>query len=62
MVESHPELCFAKLNKNQPIIENKRTKEGEQKRLDVLQRYYPEARRVVEKILADVPYRKKTMM
>ena len=60
LTESHPELCFAKLNHNQPIMENKRTEEGEQKRLEVLQRYYPEARLVVDKYLADVPYRKKT--
>lgn len=60
LTESHPELCFAKLNSNQPVLENKHTKEGEQKRLEILQRYYPEARLVVDKYLADVPYRKKT--
>lgn len=60
LIESHPELCFAKLNRNQPILENKCMKEGEQKRLEVLQKYYPDARLVVDKYLADVPYRKKT--
>jgi len=60
LVESHPELCFTKLNHKQPILENKRTKEGEQKRLEVLRQNYPEARSVVDKYLADVPYRKKT--
>lgn len=60
LAESHPELCFAKLNGNQPILENKHTREGEQKRLEVLQRYYPEAKLVVDKYLADVPYRKNT--
>jgi predicted RNase H-like nuclease len=28
--------------------------------LEVLQRYYPEARLVVNQYLADIPYRKKT--
>jgi predicted RNase H-like nuclease len=55
LIESHPELCFAKLNRNQPILEKKSTKEGEQKRLEVLQKYYPDTRFVVEKYLADVP-------
>lgn len=59
LVESHPEFCFSKLNCNKPIMENKLTEEGQQKRLDILERYYPDSRRVVEKYLSDVPYRKK---
>ena len=59
LVESHPEFCFSKLNSNRPVLENKSTNEGQQKRLDILERYYPSAREVVEKFLADVPYRKK---
>lgn len=60
LVESHPEFCFSKLNNNNnPVMENKLTNEGQQKRLEILHRYYPEASKVVEKFLADVPYRKK---
>lgn len=44
IVESHPEVCFAMLNfdgKNPvPIIENKKSKEGMNKRLDLLSKYY----------------------
>ena len=43
IVESHPEVCFAMLNFNEknplPIIENKKTKEGMNKRLDLLSEY-----------------------
>lgn len=59
LVESHPEFCFSKLNNNKPVMENKLTLEGQQKRLDILESYYSDARRVVEKFLNDVPYRKK---
>lgn len=60
LLESHPEFCFAKLNNNTPIFENKMTEEGKQRRLAVLQKHYPEAENVINKYLADVPYRKKT--
>jgi len=59
LVESHPEFCFSKLNSNRPVIENKSTNEGQQKRLEILRKYYPGVSEVVEKFLADVPYRKK---
>lgn len=60
LLESHPEFCFLKLNNNQPILEHKTSDEGQQKRLEVLRKYYPKADQVVEKFLADVPFRKKT--
>lgn len=44
IVESHPEVCFAILNFNgdspEPIYENKKTKEGMDKRLELLSKYY----------------------
>jgi predicted RNase H-like nuclease len=59
LLESHPEFCFSKLNNNQPILEHKMTAEGQQRRLEVLMKYYPEANKVIDKFLTDVPYRKK---
>ncbi len=60
LLESHPEFCFSKLNNNQPILEDKKTDEGKEKRIEVLKKYYPQADQVVDKFLADIPYRKKT--
>lgn len=59
LLESHPEFCFSKLNNNQPILEDKISVEGQQKRIEVLRKYYPQADQVIDKFLADVPYRKK---
>ncbi|WP_425802542.1 DUF429 domain-containing protein [Desulfitobacterium sp. Sab5] len=59
LVESHPEFCFSILNNSEPVYEKKSTLEGQQKRLEILQQYYPQAKEVVEKFLADGPYRKK---
>jgi len=60
LLESHPELCFSKLSGNQPIMENKTTAEGRNKRMEVLRRHYPAGDKVIEKFLADGPNRKKT--
>jgi predicted RNase H-like nuclease len=60
LLESHPEFCFSKLNNNQPILEHKTSAEGQQKRLEILRKYYSKSDQVVEKFLADVPFRKKT--
>lgn len=60
LLESHPELCFSKLNGNQPIMEKKTTSEGHNNRLEILRRYYPAADKVIEKFLSDGPNRKKT--
>lgn len=59
LLESHPEFCFSKLNNNQPILEDKMSAEGQQKRLEVLSKYYSQANQVVDKFLSDIPYRKK---
>ncbi|MGH4117428.1 DUF429 domain-containing protein [Clostridium sp.] len=59
LVESHPEFCFLKLNNNIPVLENKKSKEGQHKRLEIIRRYYPDANQVVDKFLYDVSSRKK---
>lgn len=59
LMESHPEFCFMKLNNDVPILEKKSTEEGQQKRISLLKRFYPEAGQGVEKFLADVPSRRK---
>lgn len=59
ILESHPEFCFMKLNKGKPIHEKKTTFEGQERRLEVLETYYPKARDVMETFLHDVPSRKK---
>jgi len=48
LVESHPEFCFAALNKNNPILDNRQTLLGVQKRMEALSKYYPESYAVVE--------------
>jgi len=40
LLESHPELCFAKLNDGKPILENKHRPEGLSRRIELLSRYY----------------------
>lgn len=60
LLESHPEFCFSKINNNQPMLEDKMSAEGQRKRLEVLNKHYHQANQVVDKFLADVPYRKKT--
>lgn len=55
LVESHSEFCFAVLNKNTPIRENKQTLIGVQKRVEVLNQYYPESFSVVEQFQRTAP-------
>lgn len=59
LMESHPEFCFSKLNNGIPVYESKTTEEGQQKRLEILQRYYHPTKEVIKKFLSDVPSRKK---
>lgn len=60
LMESHPELCFMKLNANRPVLENKMSAEGRETRMDILRSYYPLADQVLARYLAEVPSRKKT--
>ncbi|KAF0193514.1 MAG: 7 8-dihydro-8-oxoguanine triphosphatase [Bacillota bacterium] len=60
LLESHPELCFMKLNGNRPVLEHKMSAEGRDIRMSILRGYYPLADEVVARYLAEVPSRKKT--
>ncbi|EDT73544.1 DUF429 domain-containing protein [Clostridium butyricum] len=59
LLEAHPEICFAKLNGDKAVIENKTKEDGQKKRLEILKKYYSDSKRVVEKFLQEVPSRKK---
>ena len=52
-------MCFAKLNNEKPILENKTKIEGQNRRIDILSRYYEDTDKVVSKFLNDVKSRKK---
>ena len=41
--EVHPELCFWALNNGQPMESKKKSKEGEEERLNVLRKFFPPA-------------------
>jgi predicted RNase H-like nuclease len=60
LLESHPEFCFLKLSGGKPDLGDKKTEDGRNSRLEVLDKHYPGAGEVVDKFLADVPGRKKT--
>lgn len=59
LLEGHPEICFAKLNDNKAVAENKTKKDGQKKRLEILKKYFKNSELVVEKFLEEVPKRKK---
>ena len=46
--EMHPEVCFWALNKRSAMVHKKSISEGYEERLDVLIRYYAQARKTVE--------------
>jgi len=46
--ESHPELCFAKFNDDEPLTSKKSTKQGHDERLDILSRLYDDARNLYD--------------
>lgn len=39
--EAHPEVVFAALNQEQPLVHKKKTREGEAQRLSLLEPYFP---------------------
>jgi len=51
--ESHPEVAFCVLNGGRPIMENKATDEGANKRIELLMKYYPYTNDVVVKFYTD---------
>lgn len=59
LVEGHPEICFAKLNHDKAVLENKTKPDGQEKRLEILREYYNDSNLVIDKFLKDVPARKK---
>lgn len=59
LLESHPEFCFVKLNGGQPVLEHKASLEGQEIRMEILRRYYPQADGVLDKYRAYFPRRKK---
>jgi predicted RNase H-like nuclease len=50
--ESHPELCFASLRRGRPIAQNKKTTEGFQARIEVLETHCPNAGRIIDMALS----------
>lgn len=46
--ECHPELCFRALNGNQAMQYNKKKREGQQERLQVLEKYLPQCHALFE--------------
>jgi predicted RNase H-like nuclease len=51
LYESHPELCFYHLNNNLSIFENKKTTEGQLKRITLIKNYLPGFEKELEKFL-----------
>lgn len=48
--ECHPELCFRALNGNRAMQYNKKKVNGQQERLAVLERYFPQCRALFEQV------------
>lgn len=46
--ESHPELCLWALNNGEAMAHNKKTREGREERLTVLERFFPAARSLLQ--------------
>ncbi len=53
IMESHPELCFEKLNKNIPLVHSKKTVEGKKEREQLLLSLFPEFKESIEKAVRD---------
>ena len=47
--EAHPEICFAALNKGQPMQFKKSSIAGELERVNILQNHFPKAKNIFEK-------------
>lgn len=56
--EMHPEVAFCGLNGGVPLLTKKKSSEGYDERLCMLERYYPAARKVVAAARADTPLKK----
>ncbi len=53
--EAHPELCFTVLAGGRPMAHYKKTREGHEERLVVLERHYAPARELVRRALETYP-------
>ena len=53
--ESHPELVFATLNGGRPLLNNKKKASGRTERIDLLQRYLPEAAAILAEARSHIP-------
>ena len=53
--KSHPELTFQELNGGQPLLESKKTSEGIEERLSLLNSYLPDADLLYQAILSEYP-------
>ena len=55
--ECHPEVCFCVLNCQQAMRYNKKTREGQRERLDVLAHYLPQCHSLLEQACTAFPRR-----
>ena len=53
LLEVHPEICFWALAGQRPMAHSKKTREGREERLAVLERYEPDARSFLQAVLGN---------
>jgi predicted RNase H-like nuclease len=51
--ESHPELCFEKLNKNIPLVHSKKSSDGKKERRQLILKLFPEFKESLETALSN---------
>jgi len=56
--EMHPEVAFCGLNGGEPILTNKKSGDGFNERFELLKRFYPKVRSVVDAARANTPLKK----
>ena len=56
--EMHPEVAFCALNGGLPVMASKKSRQGFDERLRILERYYPDARSVFEAARKQTPLKK----
>jgi predicted RNase H-like nuclease len=53
--ESHPEICFWSLAGEKQLTHPKKTDEGIEERIRILEKYFPETRKLYQQALASIP-------
>jgi predicted RNase H-like nuclease len=53
ILESHPELAFQFLNDNKPLLHSKKTQEGINERIHILEKHYPAVTKLFEPFSTD---------